>query len=129
MTGSSGSRKIKEIAVCNDKKENDKIVIASRVKVADTFFKRFIGLMGTARMDKGSALLIYPCRQVHTFFMFTSIDIIFLDRENKLLHLIESMPPFRISPYIKESYKVLELPPQTITKFNITGMDRIKLQS
>ncbi|MEI7880862.1 MAG: DUF192 domain-containing protein, partial [bacterium] len=47
--------------------------------VADTFWKRSIGLMGKPGLKAGQGLLLSPCGSIHTCFMRFPIDIIFLD--------------------------------------------------
>ena len=49
-------------------KSNQK-VIAERVEVADTFFKRFKGLMGRKSIDDKAGMLFYGCSSIHSFFM------------------------------------------------------------
>lgn len=38
------------------------------------------------------------------------IDAVFLDGENRVLYILHSIVPFRLSPLIKNAQKVLELP-------------------
>ncbi|UMZ75029.1 putative ACR [Natranaerofaba carboxydovora] len=108
----------------NDNK-NNKVLISSHIKVADTFFKRLKGLLGTKDLPSGKGLLIIPCKQVHTFFMRYNLDLIFLDEYNTIVHMIEDIPPFRISPYIKESEKVLELKAGTIKQYNLMEGEKL----
>ena len=118
----SKNNKIEKIFV-----SNKEVTIATSVKVANTFFRRLKGLMGTASLSRGSALLISPCKQVHTFFMRYSLDIVFLDESHYIVHLVNSLPPFRISPYIKKSKKVLELPARTIEEYELKVGDKIDM--
>jgi uncharacterized membrane protein (UPF0127 family) len=46
--------------------------------------------------------------------MLFSIDIVFLDRSNHVVHIEEHVRPFRISKVILKADSVLELPPHTI---------------
>lgn len=89
-------------------------IIAGRVKKADSFCSRLVGLMGKKSMPEGSALVLKPCKSVHTFFMRFSIDVAFLDQGGRVLHVITEMPPFRVSPYVKEAWTVVELPGGTV---------------
>jgi len=58
-------------------------VLANRVELADTFWRRFSGLMLSRRFPRGSALLFRlpkPCRySIHMFFVRFPIDILYLD--------------------------------------------------
>ena len=46
---------------------------------------------------------------IHTFFMRFDIDVIFLDKERKVLKVIEKMKPWRLSPWVLSARSVLEL--------------------
>ncbi|MHB8158866.1 MAG: DUF192 domain-containing protein [Desulfocucumaceae bacterium] len=89
-------------------------VIADRAKIAGSFPGRLRGLLGKKTMSPGSALVLRPCRSIHTFFMKFYIDVIFLDRRGVVLHLIRSMPPSRLSPLVRGALTVVELPGGTI---------------
>jgi uncharacterized membrane protein (UPF0127 family) len=81
---------------------------------ADSFFKRLKGLMFTKNLSSQSALLIYPCSEIHTYFMNYSIDVLYLDVNNKIIAVDESMKPGKIGKYRKGSTSVVELSSGTI---------------
>lgn len=80
------------------------------VYLADTFFTRLRGLMYRKSLEVNTGMLIRPCRQIHTFGMKFLIDAVFLNRDGTVVCVRNSIPPRRISPFIPESYQVLELP-------------------
>jgi len=84
-------------------------VLVSKLILADNFFSRLKGLIGSNPLKKNEGLLISPCQQVHTHFMGYSIDIVFLDKQFKILHIVREMKPWRFSKFIKSAYYVLEL--------------------
>ncbi len=90
-------------------------VLADKIEVADSFFKRLNGLIGRSGLNKGEALILLPCNAVHTFFMKFSIDIIFLDQEAVILEVIENLKPYRFSPIIVKAKFAIELPAGQIT--------------
>jgi uncharacterized membrane protein (UPF0127 family) len=94
-------------------------VIADKVYKADRFFKRMIGLMGKKDIAENEGLLIYPCRQIHTFFMRFPIDVLFLSKSGEILFLKEKMEPGFVSPSVKDCFYVLELKGGTISKKGI----------
>lgn len=85
-------------------------VIVTDLRHADNFFTRLKGLIGCKPLQEGQGLLISPCQQVHTHFMAYPIDILFLDREYRVVHTIESLMPWRFSRYVRVASHVLELP-------------------
>ena len=106
-------------------KNQDGQTIVANLRIADTFFTRFKGLMGTKELNEGEGLLIMPCNGIHMFWMTYSLDIIFLDRDYRVVYLIEGIKPWKVSPVVKKSTMVLEFPPGTIKKYDIDIGDRI----
>ena len=51
------------------------------VEIADTFWRRFLGLMGRKNIAPSHALLISSCFSVHTCFMRFAIDVAFVKRQ------------------------------------------------
>lgn len=88
--------------------------IASDIAVADTFISRMKGLLGKLTLPRGGGLWIKPCNSIHTIGMKFSIDVLFLDRENRVIAIKQNFGPNRLSrPYLNAS-AVLELPAGTI---------------
>jgi len=94
-------------------------VLVSKLTLANNFFSRLKGLIGSNPLSKNEGLLISPCQQIHTHFMRYSIDIVFLDKQFKILHIVREMKPWRFSKFIKPAYYVLELPAQTTQQLKI----------
>ncbi|USG99895.1 DUF192 domain-containing protein [Thermococcus argininiproducens] len=99
-----------------------------RVKVADTFFKRFKGLMLTPNIDH-ALLFILPSENrirasIHMFFMLQSIDVIFLDSSRRVVDL-KRAKPWRV--YVpKEGAKyIIETPVGVINVLNAEIGDEI----
>lgn len=68
-----------------------------RVRVADSFLLRLVGLLGRRALAPEQALLIVPCNNVHTFFMRFAIDVVFLDREGVVLSVVPALLPWRVA--------------------------------
>jgi hypothetical protein len=83
--------------------------------------------MGCARVDFpiGTALVIVPCKQVHTFFMHFAIDVLFVDADFRVVEALPQLCPNRVSPYIKNARRVIELPPGTIAASGIAPQDKL----
>ena len=58
-----------------------------KVKIADTFFTRLAGLMFQKKLPQGTGLLLVPCNSVHMCFMRFSIDVIYLDKDYKIIEI------------------------------------------
>ncbi|CZQ80909.1 Hypothetical protein Tpal_133 [Trichococcus palustris] len=83
-------------------------VILEDLRIAETFFSRFRGLMGVKSIPENSGLMITPCNSVHCFFMKFPIDVIFLDKENRVVHIMDSVKPGSISPIVRKAKYVIE---------------------
>lgn len=59
-------------------------------------------------LAQDSALLIKPCQQIHTHFMNFPIDVLFLNNQLEVVHVIREMKPWRFSKYIKQASFVIE---------------------
>ena len=84
-------------------------VFVENVNVANTFYSRLIGLMFSKKLHANSALLLEPCNSIHTCFMNYDIDVIFLDNENKVIKVVRSIKPWRMTRIYFSAKKVLEL--------------------
>jgi uncharacterized membrane protein (UPF0127 family) len=83
------------------------------MEVADSGSRRSKGLLGRAQLSPGEGLWILPCEAVHTFFMQFPIDLVYLDRKNRIRKLSSAVPPWRLSACFS-AHSVLELVPGTI---------------
>ena len=78
---------------------------------ASTPWSRLLGLAGLelAEIPWGHALLLRPCRSVHTFGMRFDLDLIFLSAGGRILSLEQGVPPARIRAS-HDAAAVLEFP-------------------
>jgi uncharacterized membrane protein (UPF0127 family) len=70
-------------------------VLAARGELARSFWARGRGLMGRVALPESYALIIFPESSIHTFFMRVPIDVLFVDRNDKVVGLRKAMPPSR----------------------------------
>lgn len=90
--------------------------VAERLRVADTHWGRLRGLLGTKELAAGEGLWIKPCQQVHMFAMRYGLDVVFLDEEQRIVHLEAGLLPWKVSPRIAAARSVMELPLGTIER-------------
>lgn len=89
-------------------------VLAEQCHLANTFVRRFLGLMGRASLAPGEGLLIYPGASIHTFFMRFPIDVLFLNRHNQVVGMRLAMPPNRPYAGARSAHYIIELPPHSL---------------
>src|SRR6185437_7287573 len=65
------------------------------VKVADTMFLRFRGLIGRLKPRSEQGLWVVPSWRIHTLGLLFPVDIIYLDEYNRVIDVIEHFPSFR----------------------------------
>jgi uncharacterized protein len=78
-------------------------------KVADTFWSRFMGLMGKKSVPPGEGLLITPCDSIHMFFMKFAIDVLFLDKNYKIVKIVRGLKPRKFVGTVRNAFQVVEL--------------------
>lgn len=83
-------------------------VILENIRLADTFLKRLIGLMGKSKLNSDEGLIIRPCNSIHTFFMKFNIDVVFIDSDFKIVDIYIDLAPWKISKIYKNAKFVIE---------------------
>jgi uncharacterized membrane protein (UPF0127 family) len=71
-------------------------VVATHVRQADGPWQAFMGLMFVKSLPAGHGMVFRPAQGIHTQFMRFPIDLVFLDKENRVTKVRESVPPWRI---------------------------------
>ena len=102
------------------------IILAEEVLLADNFLSRLKGLLGEKVLEKNRALIIQPCNAVHTFFMRFPIDIIFLNKDYKIIKIISCLKPFGFSGICWGAHLVAEFPSNTLNPNNSTIGDTLQ---
>ena len=95
--------------------------------MAQTFFKRLKGLLGRKFLNPGQAIILVPCNSVHTFFMRFPIDVLFVDKNYKVLKILPGLSPHKISAVYWGSSKVIELPAGIANQANTQTQDQLQL--
>jgi uncharacterized protein len=72
-------------------------VVCEHVIVADSPLTRMRGLLGRASLAPGEGLLLRPAGSVHTAFMRFAIDVVFLDRDLRVIDIVSRLRPWRMS--------------------------------
>ena len=72
-------------------------VVCPRCAVADNPWTRLRGLLGRGVLEPGEGLLIRPAGSVHTFFMRFAIDVVWLDRDLRVLDVRPNLQPWRMA--------------------------------
>ena len=87
-------------------------VLGDAVDLADTSDKRRTGLLKHTKLEPGHGLWIVPCESVHTFFMKFAIDLVYVDKKNRVRKVRNAVPPWRLSACLS-AHSIIELPAGT----------------
>lgn len=91
-------------------------ILASRAERARSYWARLRGLMFRKDLPSDGGLVIEPNNSVHTFWMRFPIDVVFVDRQDCVVGLVEAMPPHRPFAGARRARRTLELPAGTIAR-------------
>ncbi len=102
-------------------------ILAEQCSEARSFLARGKGLIGHPGLAPGEGLLINPCSSVHSFFMRFPIDVVFADRNDRVVGLTAAMPPNRPYAGAWHARYVIELPSGTIKASATQVGDQLEL--
>jgi uncharacterized protein len=97
---------------------NRESFLGLRVAPADTWMTRLKGLLGKINLHPEDGIWLLPSCGIHTIGMLFAIDVVYLDAKNRVIHLIEHLGPFRISPIRVKCASILELKSRAIYSSN-----------
>ena len=97
-------------------------------KVADRFWSRLRGLIGSPLLKTGEGLLITPCNSVHTHFMGFPIDVLYVNGTEEVVGIDHALPPWRFGRLYRGARFVLELPAGTARATGTQVGDRLQVE-
>jgi len=87
--------------------------------------KKIFGLIGK---NKPYMLLLKTRFGIHTFFLKFPLDVVVLDKNNRIVKLRQNLVPNRIFVWNPKYNKVLELPAGKISKLRLKVQDVVNLR-
>ncbi len=105
-----------------------KTVLSDRCHFANTVLKRMVGLLNRRKFARGEGLLLDRCYGVHTFGMRFPIDVLFLDKDLRVIRAVKALPPYRTS-IVKKAVYVLELPVGALEDTHTEEGDQIQIRT
>lgn len=89
-------------------------VIAAQGRIPTTKEGWKNGLLGYDNLADGCGLVLAPCRQIHMIGMKFPIDVVFADRNYRVVGLLENIQPGETGPLVENARLAVELPAGTI---------------
>jgi hypothetical protein len=103
-------------------------VVSDRCRFANSVLKRMIGFLNRKILAQGEGLLLDRCYGIHTIGMRFPIDVLFLDKELRVIRVVSALPPFRTC-VVKKAVYVLELPVGVIQSSRTEPGDQIQVRA
>lgn len=100
-------------------------VVCGNCTVAATPLTRLRGLLGRDGLAESHGLLIRPTWSVHTAFMRFPIDVVFLDRDLRVLKVVADLAPWRTASQ-RGARSVLELPAGECARVGLVAGDQLE---
>ncbi len=72
------------------------VVLIPRLELANSFLKRFVGLLGAKEIADDYGLVFRSCDSVHSYLMKTNFDVIFLDEAMQIVEVVQEVRPWRL---------------------------------
>lgn len=104
-----------------------KTIDICQVKTAKSLISRGLGVILWKDFGPNNGLLLTDTNSVHTFLVRFPLDLVFLNKEMKIIKLTKNLKPYRISPIVWQAKHVLEMPTGSIDKYNLAENDKINL--
>lgn len=100
-------------------------IIMKSVQQASKLLERIVGLLGQKDISKDFALWISPCPSIHTFFMKFPIDVIFADKNLKIVSIFHSVPSGRVLWGGLKSHSVFEMKANQLKNHQLNKGDQL----
>ena len=87
-----------------------------------------VGLLGQHGLAPGTGLLIYPSQAIHTIAMRFPIDVVFVDKNWRVVNVRPAMVPYRLTGVQWKARCVIELPPGVISETSTVVGDQLLVE-
>ena len=79
------------------------------ILIADSFLTRFAGLMFRKKLPAATGLFLAPCNSVHMCFMRFAIDVVYVDKDYKIIKVVKDLKPWIGLSMCSKAWAVLEM--------------------
>ncbi len=105
--------------------------LVTEIVFRDTALQKATGLMFKFKFE--DCAYVFPFDEdrkipIHMFFVFFSIDVLWLNKDGYIVDLKRNVKPFTPAVYHRgKACTLIELPKGSISKFNIKLMDKFEI--
>ena len=111
------------------KNKTKKTIIASKQKIVTSIFSKTLGLMFSRKIHDFGLIFKFNKEQkvpLHMWFVFYPIDVLFLDRDKKIIEIKENFKPFTFYSPKEDALYIVELPNGSIKRSKTAVWDLIE---
>ncbi len=101
-------------------------VVCERCVRAYSMLRRMKGLLGRRELPPGEGIHLRPAGSVHMFFMRFPIDVVFLDRDLRVVGIRHGLRPWRVAAK-RGAKSALELAAGEAERRGVRVGDRVRL--
>ena len=105
------------------------VPLITKGRIANTFWSRLRGLLGTASLQEGEGLVLAGEKSIHTLFMSFPIDVVYIDKNHKVIRIDLNMVPYRLGSFVLNCAFVLEMPVGTIARTETEVGDQLTFEN
>ena len=102
-------------------------VIVPRLLIATRMLDRMRGLLGRASLPEGTGMFLKPCGSIHTVGMQFSLDVIFLDRQQRIVRTAQRLHPNWFALGGHSAHAVVECATGWLDVSSLTRGDRLEI--
>jgi uncharacterized protein len=99
--------------------------VLAAAEVAETRRARRRGLLGRDHFE--GALVLRPCRNVHTAGMRFTVDVAFCDRDGVVIKTC-CLRPWRLSPFVGRAAMAIEASSGAFERWGLRAGDKVELK-
>jgi uncharacterized membrane protein (UPF0127 family) len=103
-------------------------VLVGHVVEARTAWSRMVGLLAHRSLPVGEGLLLAPAWSIHTWFMRFPIDVVFLDRDARVLRVFPALPAWRLVSGTRAAHTTLEFGAGTLARTPLAPGDQVTFE-
>lgn len=104
------------------------VVVCERCEIPESSFGRARGLVGRDGLAPGEGMLIDRAGSIHMFFMRFPIDVVFLDRDRRVVGVRHRLQPWRVAG-ARRAVAALELPAGALAALGIEEGEVLALEA
>ena len=101
--------------------------LVMQMKAAQSMISRLVGLLNQKNLERDHGLWLIPCNSIHMLGMRFPIDAIYMDKDNRVIRLVENLKPNRFGPIVWDAHSVVEIPAGSIEKMALSIGEQLEI--